>query len=179
MEEKRVKDLMLPLQEYATVSSESTIKDAIVALSKAQMGLTYDRHHHRAILVLDVDGEVVGKLTHHSILKSLEPRLFANGDVRSLDRVGLDPGFIESIRESYRYFSTSLDRLCEEASRRKVVEAMVPTVESIDEESLLTDAIRLIVDRHVQSILVTRRDAVVGILRTSDVFEEVADLIRS
>lgn len=47
-EEPRVRDLLLLLSEYSTVSSEATLRDALVALSKAQMGLTDDRHHHRA-----------------------------------------------------------------------------------------------------------------------------------
>jgi CBS domain-containing protein len=179
MNDKKVKDLMLPLAEYATISAESTIREALVALNKAQMGLTYDRHHHRAILVIDETGEVVGKLTHHSILASLEPRLLGSVDLRQLDRAGLTQEFISSMEESAVNLNLTLERMCAEAGRRKVEQAMVPTIESIEEEAPLAEAIHLIVRKHVQSVLVTRSDRVVGILRTSDVFEEVADMIRS
>ncbi len=178
MDEKKVSDVMLPLEEYATIPVGSTVKDALVALNKAQLGLTYDRHHHRAILVLDRDGEVVGKLTHLSILGSLEPRLLENVDIESLDRAGLTPEFVESMQESYHLLNSSLEVLCSRAAGLRVEDAMVPTIYSIDVDASLGEAIHVAVREHVQSLVVTRTGTVVGILRTSDVFEEVADLIR-
>ena len=56
---------------------------------------------------------------------------------------------------------------------------MVPIGESIDEDALLTEAIHQMVLMHALSIPVTRHGEVVGILRQSDVFEEVADIIMS
>lgn len=178
MEEKKVKDVMLPIEEYATIPAGSTVQEALVALNKAQLGLTYDRHHHRAILVLDPEGDVVGKLTHLSILGSLQPHLLGNDDMQFLDRAGLTLEFVESMEESYRHMNTSLEGLCARAGQLGVEDAMVPTYESIDEEATLAEAIGRAVSAHVQSMLVTRHGKVAGILRTSDVFEEVADLIR-
>jgi len=57
-----VKDLMVPLEEYATVPLDSTLYDAILALEKAQAAFDPKKHKHRAILVLDASGKVVGKL---------------------------------------------------------------------------------------------------------------------
>ncbi|MBW2262745.1 MAG: CBS domain-containing protein [Deltaproteobacteria bacterium] len=178
MEEKKVKDVMLPIEEYATILVGSTVQEALAALNKAQLGLTYDRHHHRAILVLDTNGDVVGKLTHLSILGKLQPQLLGNDDIQFLDRAGLTPEFVESMEESYRHLNTSLETLCARAGGLRVEDAMVPTFESIGEDATIAEAISRVVSAHVQSILVTRHDKVVGILRTSDLFEEVADLIR-
>jgi CBS domain-containing protein len=179
MEEKRVKDVMLSLREYATIHSEATISEALLALSKSQMGLTYDRHHHRAILVLDDRGQVIGKLSHWAILRSLEPKLLREEDLHSLSRAGVSQEFISSITRSLTLFHGGLARLCREAAKVRVKEAMVPLGESIDEEAPLTEAIHLLIRSHAQSTVVTRECEVIGILRLSDVFEEVADLIRS
>jgi CBS domain-containing protein len=143
------------------------------------MGLTYDRHHHRAILVLDAGGEVVGKLTHLSILAKLEPSLLQNADVHALDRAGLTPEFIESMEESYRLVNTSLNKLIARAAQLNVEDAMVFSMESIDEQAPLVEAIHMAVKAHVQSLLVTSGGKVTGILRTADVFEEIADVIRA
>lgn len=178
MEEKKVSEVMLPLEEYATIPAGSTVKEALIALNKAQLGLTYDRHHHRAILVLDRSGEVLGKLTHLSILGSLEPRLLESVDIQSLDRAGLTPEFVESMQESYLLLNAGLEVLCARAAGLQVEDAMVPAVHSVDVDAPLGEAIHVAVREHVQSLLVTRAGKVVGILRTSDVFEEVADLIR-
>ena len=45
-----VKELMVPLKEYATVPKEATLREAVLALEKAQMTLDPLRHNHRAIL---------------------------------------------------------------------------------------------------------------------------------
>lgn len=177
METKVVKDLMLSLEEYATVSENSTIRDAVVALSKAQLGLTYDRHHHRAVLVLDDEGRVVGKLTHWAMLRSLQPKAFNEADYAALSRAGLSQDFIQIVGERIP-FHGSLSLMCQNAAQVKVRDAMVPVREAIEEDALLIDAIKQMVLLHVESLLVARDGRVVGILRMSDVFEEVADMIR-
>lgn len=177
MDTRRVKELMLPLDQYATTRCRSTIREALLALSKAQLGLTNDRHHHRAILVRDDDGKVVGKLTHWSILKHLLPRALSNQDQDALARTGLSPEFIESLAQCHP-FRGSMEQMSELADRIRVCDAMVPVVESIDENARMSEAIVQMVDQHMQSILVTSGGEVVGILRLSDVFEEVADLVR-
>lgn len=178
MDTRRVKELMLPIEQYATTPCNSTLREALLALSKAQLGLTNDRHHHRAVLVLDDQGKVVGKLTHWSILRALQPSVLSDDDHEKLARVGLSQEFIDTLAQQHP-FRGSMGRMCALASSIRVCDAMVPVVESIDEDSRMINAIAEMVRLHIQSILVTRRGAVVGILRLSDVFEEVADVIRN
>jgi len=178
METKLVKDLMLPLADYATIGSDRTIREALAALSKAQLGLTNDRHHHRAVLVLDDRGTVVGKLTHRAILRAIQPRVFNDDDVDNLARSGLSVDFIQTLADKHPVRG-SFRHMCKLAGQVRVRDAMVPVEESIEEEAALVSAIGQMSNQNVQSLLVTRRGVVVGILRLSDVFEEVADLIRS
>ena len=55
MKDISVKDMMVPLEEYATVFEEATLYEALMALEKAQNAI--DRctmkHLHRAVLVYD------------------------------------------------------------------------------------------------------------------------------
>jgi CBS domain-containing protein len=170
---------MLALGEYATIDVGCTIREALVELSKAQLGLTYDRHHHRAILVIGRDGDVVGKVTHWALLRSLLPELLGSDEVASLTRAGLPEAFIEQLKRRVDEVQPTLRGLCQAAARVRVEEAMVPVGESIDEDTSLIEAIRRMVALHCQSLVVRRAGAAVGILRLSDVFEEVADLIRA
>lgn len=178
MDSKTVGDVMLPLREYATIGSDRTLRDALRALNKAQLGLTYDRHQHRAILVLDSAGTVIGKLTHWAILRSLEPDLLRDDDLESLDRAGLSRQFLNRLKRRTRSFGGSVNRMCTVAARVRVADAMVPIGESIAEDVPLSVAIRQFVLLHAQSLLVIGDGGAVGILRLSDVFEEVADRIR-
>ena len=49
MKSKQVKDIMVPLSEYATVSEDATLKEAVKALKKSQMDFDQARYRHRAI----------------------------------------------------------------------------------------------------------------------------------
>lgn len=179
MAPRLVKDLMISLDEYATIRADQTIAQALEALGKAQLGLTADRHQHRAVLVLDERGDVLGKLSHWAVLRSLETSLLRTSDLASLDRAGLNEDLIQSLREKVSEFGGSLEHMCAVAGRTRVSAAMVPVGQSIDETSTLAEAVRVLVRTHAQSLPVTRGDRVVGILRLSDVFEAVADLILS
>ena len=48
-----VKDLMVPLSEYATVPEGSTLFEAVLALEKAQEEYDRTKYRHRAVLILD------------------------------------------------------------------------------------------------------------------------------
>jgi CBS domain-containing protein len=178
MSEKRVRDIMLPLADYATIRSGCSIREALVALNKAQLGLTCDRHQHRAVLVLDPAGNVVGKLTHWAILRSLEPEPLREADEETLGRAGLSSEFIGRLKREVQASAMSLRRMCRAAGRVRVEDAMVPVSESIDQEAPLTAAIEAMVASREQSMLVRREGRAVGVLRLADLFEDVADLIR-
>lgn len=67
---RRVKDLMVPLHEYAVVEEHATLLEALRALEAAQENLPAGRHLHRALLVRR-GGEIVGRLGHLAFLEAL------------------------------------------------------------------------------------------------------------
>ena len=60
-----VRDLMVPLEEYATVPEEATLFEAVMALEQAQERLDRNRYKylHRAVLVYDKNKKIVGKIS--------------------------------------------------------------------------------------------------------------------
>ena len=68
------KELMVPIEEYATVSQDANLYEAVMALEKAQLAFDPTKHKHRAVLALDSENNVVGKLTLIDILMALEPK---------------------------------------------------------------------------------------------------------
>ena len=48
-----VKDIMVPLSEYATVSEDATLYEAVAALKKSQADFDKAKYRHRAILICD------------------------------------------------------------------------------------------------------------------------------
>jgi len=178
-----VKDLMVPLDEYATVSEEATLFEAVVALEKAQEKLDRSRfkYLHRAVLVFDENNNIVGKISQLDVLRALEPKYGEMGDQQSISRFGFSQKFLQSLREQFSLLDRPFDEACKKAAQVKVKTFMYTPTEGeyIEEDSSLDVAIhRLVMGRH-QSLLVTREKKIVGILKLTDVFAEIFQTMKT
>ena len=57
MEKIKVRDLMVPLDQYVCVSEDATLYEAVVELEEAQAKGASTGYPHRAVLVCDKDGQ--------------------------------------------------------------------------------------------------------------------------
>jgi CBS domain-containing protein len=167
---------MIPREEYAVIKQSATLYEAVLALEEAQQEFDQTRYKHRAVLVEDENGRIVGKLGQHDVLRALEP---VYSEIKSkssaVSHLGFSKRFIESMIENYRLFDKPMEKICEKAGQQKVENYMhLPTEgEVIDVETTLDLAIHLLVLGNHQSLLVTEEDEVVGILRLTDVFAAI------
>ena len=177
MKSYSVKDLMVPLSEYATVTEDATLYDAVLALEEAQENFEdkHTRYRHRAILVLAEDGNVVGKLSQLDVLRALDPKYQDMLQGEGSQRFGFTKNFMKSTLEDYHLFANPLDDICRKAGGQNVKEFMyTPTKgEYISENASLDVAIHQLIIGHHQSLLVTLKEKIVGILRLTDVFAAV------
>jgi CBS domain-containing protein len=173
----KVKDLMVPLSEYATVSEDATLYEAVISLENAQENFEdkHTRYRHRAILVLDKKGNVVGKLSQLDVLRALEPKYQEMIQGEGLHRYGFTKQFTRSILEDYNLFASPLEDICRKAGEQNVKKFMkTPTEgEFISEDASLDVAIHQLIMGNHQSLLTTRGEKIVGILRQTDVFAAV------
>lgn len=179
METKKVKDLMLRLEDYAIVDEDATLLDAVNILEEAQKKLDEGRMKHRAVLVRDKHGKIVGKLGHLAFLKALEPKYDSIGDLKTLSRAGLSEEFVHSIMDTFKFWEYTIPDLCKRARSVHVRDAFHPINENIDENAPITEAIHKFVMWQSLSIPVVRNDDIVGILRLSDLYTELSKMIRS
>lgn len=173
--------LMVPLAEYATVSEEATLYDAVLALEKAQEAFDPKKLRHRAVLVFDKKNKIVGKLGQLDILRALEPRYAEMGDLDTLSKTGFSPEFLKSMIEKFALFDKPLSDICSKAAGMRVRNIMhtLSKGEYVEETASLGEAIHQLVMGHHQSLLVTRGEKIVGILRLVDVFGRVCEAIKT
>jgi predicted transcriptional regulator len=172
----KIKDLMIPLNEYAVIGEENSIYEAVLTLEKAQQEFDQSKYRHRAILVEDKNHKIVGKLGQLDILRSLEPKYEEmKSDMPGMAKYGFSKKFLLSMMENHHLFDRPLDDICRKAGQEKVGKYMHRPTEGeyIAESESLDKAIHLLVVGHHQSLLVTRDDAIVGLLRLTDVFAAV------
>lgn len=171
-----VKELMVPLSEYATVSEDASLADAIISLEKAQQTFDRTKYRHRAILVLDQHQQVVGKISQIDAIKALEPKYNEiQGDVHGTGFRHFSKFFLKSMQEQYRFFDKPLSQLCKKAADLKVKNFMQKMTEGefLDENATLDEAIHMLIMGNHQSLLVTSDKQIAGILRLTDVFAAV------
>ena len=173
----KVSDLMVPLSEYAKVPISATLGDAVGALLQAQKTFNQSRYPHRAVLVVNDNGDVVGKISQTNVLKALEPKYFEelgiDGDM-GIHR--LSNYFLKSMVDKYNLFKEPFDEACKRAAQLSIEKIMYSpkAKDFIDKNDTLGDAIhRLVLGCH-QSLLVSDGSKVIGILRLTDVFSTAA-----
>jgi hypothetical protein len=169
-----VKDLMLALSEYAVVDESATVLEALRTLYRSQENLPPDRQPHRAVLVRNETGEIVGKLHHFAFLRALVPDRKAMGTRALLDRAGVSDDLRESSMQTLDLLTADLLDVCERLKHVGVREVYSAVTTSVDENTLLLDATASFLKHQTLSLLVTREGRTVGILRLSDFIDELS-----
>lgn len=177
-----VKNIMIPLEQYSTVPEDASLADAVVALKKAQEAREQNHDAHRAILVVTKkDGHVIGKISQMDVIRSLEPSYGAiMAGQPQAGRVGFSYRFLKLLADDYKLWKQPLEEICEKARAIPVTRIMYkPTSESefVNENATIDEAIHQLVMGHHKSLLVIRRGRITGILRLTDVFSTVADMV--
>ena len=179
MDEKKVRDLMVPLGQYPVVEEGATLLEVVKALDEGQKRLPPGKQPYRAVLVVDQQGKIAGKIGQFAFLAALEPKYSLFGDLDKLQNSGLSPEFVSQVMDHYRFFDENLSDLCQRRSALKAAAAMHPLSESVEESASISDAIHKIVMWQHLSLLVTRGDEVVGLIRLSDLYDEIALQMKS
>jgi CBS domain-containing protein len=180
MRTRFVKDLMIPVSEFKTISEEASLYDAALALKTSQKEFEQHQGRPRAIVVRE-ESRVVGIIGQHDLLRALEPRYRDIGLSRKITLSGFSPNFLRSMLEAYKLWDKPLSSLCEKAFNLRVKDFMdFPSEgECIDEDATLDEAIHQLIMGNHDSLFVMRGDDMIGILRQVNVFTEVEKTIES
>ena len=175
MKKYLVKDLMVPLSEYATVYEGATLLETLLALEKAQEEFQHTRYSHRAVLILDKKKQVIGKLSQLDFLRVLEQENEHIEQINSINKFGFSPTAIIAYQEKHRAKSAPIEETLLTAAKLKVEDFMRSPSEGeyIKENTSLDIAIHQFTTGLHLSLLVTKGKDITGVLRLSDVFAAV------
>jgi len=166
---------MIPISEYETISIESNLYEAALALDKAQKAYEQGTYPHRILLIADENGEIVGKISQLDVLRALEPKGQQISDSKTLTRFGVSSSYLKPMLSQCAFWDKPLIDICRSASRLKVKILVCAPAEGeyVPEDASLSEAIHQLALEHHQSLLVTRGKKIVGILRQTEMFKEV------
>ena len=161
----KVKDLMIPISDYKSVKTTASFAEVASILTESE---------HRDVLVTNEEGKFEGVLTMSDIILALEPNYKKLGQ-KDLQSDILSNRFVADIFKEFDLWSNTLSDLCKAGCEKKVTEAMhtPDNTEYIDVNEELEHGVhRYIIGTH-QPLIVRDNGNVVGVLRLSDIFDEI------
>jgi CBS-domain-containing membrane protein len=175
----KVKDMMVPIDDYAVTTVDKTLKEAVPKLMKIYCQVETGKcteAGHRTSLVLDGQGKLVGILDFKSILKVLIPEI-AGGISGKLQALGISIAFSEvdahHMDSSHHGFSSRV----RQNAQTKVGDIMLKIRGSISADDRFIDALKMIYRNKVTVLPVFEGDKLVGVLRDSDLFLAAANVL--
>lgn len=177
--QKKVKDLTIPLDRYSVVSPDNTLQEAVSSLrgSYCQLdtGLCTEAGP-RAILVVDKKGKLVGILDFRAILKVLIPEV-AGGLTRKLESLGVSIAFAEASASSLDEARAQFNARVTGNAAVQVKDIMLKIRGTIQADAELLEALKLIFRYKISKLPVYEGNKLVGVLRDTDLFLAVADIL--
>lgn len=173
MEMKRAGDIMIPLDNYPHIPYWFTLRQATAELEHSEVEIEGRKSLPRVILIFDEKYNLMGMARRRDILRGLEPEFLHSRPVESrktLFDVKVDPNLSEL---SYDKLLEGLRRQAE----RSISEVMRPIVATVDHGDHMIKVIYEMVDHGLSTIPVLREGKVVGVVRSVDVFTEIANIL--
>jgi CBS domain-containing protein len=176
----RLKDLLIPLSEYAVTSVDRPLREVIPPLRNLYCeveGGKCTEAGHRTVLVLDATGRLVGILDFRSILKALIPEIARNevASHRSSQHRGAASG--KQAAPTARESRLGLRERVTGNADTRVGRVMLEIRGSIDSDADIVDALTILYRNKLTVIPVYEDGRLIGVVRDSDLFLRVADLL--
>ncbi len=175
----KVKDLMVPIGEYAVTRVDKTLKEAVPELMRIYCQVETGKcteAGHRTSLVLDTTGELVGILDFKSILEVLIPEI-AGGIGGKLQMLGISVAFAEADANDMDLSKHGFKSRVIQNSQTQVKDMMLKIRGTIDADAGFLDALKMIYRNKVTVLPVFEGKKLVGVLRDSDLFLVAANVL--
>jgi len=162
--DKKVKDLMIPLEDYPHIPYWFTLRQAMAIVREAVIKFE-GAFEPRAVLVFDEKYQLMGILTLRDIITGLEPKF-----LQETSFVKMDPNLTVLLGDL-------LGPNLRTASQRPVSEVMSPIKATVDAGAPIAKALYLMIKENVGLMPVILADKVAGMIRLSDLFNEIAKVV--
>ena len=162
--DKKVKDLMIPLEDYPHIPYWFTLRQAMAIVREAAIKFE-GAFEPRAVLVFDDKYQLTGILTIRDMVTGLEPRF-----LQETSPVMTDPDLAVLMGD---FLGPNL----KEQSQRLVSEVMSPIKATVDANAPLFKPLYLMIKENVGLMPVIQAGKVAGMIRFSDLFNEIAKVV--
>ncbi len=179
MEKMHVRDLMVPADRFPKISNRASLYEAVRALEIAQQKYMAGEAEQRILLVEDDDHRIKGKLSPIDLLRGLETNYGRIVAENTLSRFGFS-NIWKTVQEDYNLWGNPFQDLCRKAADVQVKDFLKGPVEgqTVAMDDFMAKCFHLFVMNRHDSLFVVDGEQIVGLLRFSDVYQEVSRIMK-
>lgn len=173
IETKSVHEIMIPIDRYPSVLSSCSLKNAIKVMEETQLDVGGQKSLPRALLVFDEDGNFKGCVRRRDIMAGLEPKFLVSEPIHyrmKLFDVNLDPNLSQMAN---RHVVKGI----REQAERPVSDVTKPIETTLSYDDRIMKAMYESVVYGLNIIPVMRQGKVIGVVRSVELFHELAKLV--
>ncbi|MCK5127106.1 MAG: CBS domain-containing protein [candidate division Zixibacteria bacterium] len=173
MVSKRAGEIMIPLENYPHIPYWFTLRQAVAEMEKSEIKHKDKTSLPRSLLVFDEKYQLLGIVRRRDILRGLEPKFMKTMPASSrgqLFDVEIDPDLVE-------LSAGKIAKAMQEQAEQQVSEVMQPIVSTADINDHVAKLVYKMVSRELNLIPVVNGSSIVGVVRSVDVFHEVANIL--
>jgi predicted transcriptional regulator len=170
---KHAIDLMIPIERYPNLFHTATLRQAVEIMETAELNVHGRKSLPRSLVVFDETFHPLGIVRRRDILRGLEPKFMHSMSLqtrRQLFQIEVDPDLTEL---SVGRFTDAV----REQAEQPVSAVMQPIKATVDHDDRLAKIVYFIIKWDITLLPVLKDEKVIGIVRTVDVFHEIAALL--
>jgi len=174
MATKNAGEIMIPIENYPKISYWSTLHQAVNKLEEATLEAHGKMSLPRALLVFDKEERILGIVRRRDILNGLEPKFLRTMPIhhrKELFNIEVDANLVD-------LSSGKIGDSMRAQAETPVSDVMKPVIATVRHDDHLAKVIYKMLSRDVNLLLVKKEERVIGVVRSVDVFREIADLLR-
>ena len=173
MEMRRVGEIMIPLNDYPHLSVWSSMLEAIEMMHQAELEVRGRKSLPRIILLFDLDGSISGTVRRRDLMRGMAPQ-FLRGQPLKYGMTFFDLPVDNHLSE---LSSGKMAKDFRKQVNRPVTDVMRPIDRTINFDESIMTAVYEMVNHDLIILPVLQNGKVVGVVRTVDVFHELAELV--
>ncbi len=170
---KRAGDIMIPLEKYPHIPYWFTLRQAMAEMEHSELEIDGRRSLPRMVLVFDEKYRLMGLVRRRDILRGLEPEFLLDMPVTERKQL-FDP---KTTPDSWEIPINKIVDATRKRAERPVSEIMRSIEKTADFDSHLFQIIYDMNIGRVNMLPVLKDGRVVGVVRSVDVFHEIARLV--
>lgn len=175
-----IQDLMTHVDDFPRIPDNTPFYEVISSLEKSLLDFQTGKSKQRTLLVEDVDGNILGKITPKDVIKGLEPQYDKIDSFTDNIRYGV-PHIVETMKKDYMLWQKPLDDLCRKAGEIKAANMITRPgeLQSLNISESMDQAFHLFVTTGHDSLYVMEDEKIVGLLRFTDIYNAIRGIVQA